>query len=289
MPGVPVQLTASNAAQVLTTGQYAQFATGSSSDTATRHDFLQGALQAAFTKLSAGSLPSPQTLGADLGPLVRQGRLLFWSNHPAEQPLLRTIGLAGAFPHSPGSDLLAVTTQNTANNKIDAYLHRTIDDHVTFDPATGQTNSTVTVTLHNAAPASGLPPVVIDSYPGSGLAPGTNLTWLSLYSPLSLLHASEGTGVLAVSSVPELSVHTYSTHVSVGPGQTVTFTFHLSGRLDAGSTYSLDVRNQPTVNADVISTSVSPTTGWSRVGAGDVLLPAAPAENQSDTSHFRRS
>jgi len=34
----------------------------------------------------------------------------------------------GRFPHASGSDVLAVTTQNAGNNKIDAYLHTGIND-----------------------------------------------------------------------------------------------------------------------------------------------------------------
>jgi len=51
-----------------------------------------------------------------------------------------------------------VTTQNAGANKIDAYLHTSIADHVTFDPSTGAERSILRVTLTNDAPATGYRP-----------------------------------------------------------------------------------------------------------------------------------
>ncbi len=48
------------------------------------------------------------------------------------------MSLDGSFPQVKGDDVPAVTTQNAAPNKIDPYLSRSVDDQVTFDPATGQ-------------------------------------------------------------------------------------------------------------------------------------------------------
>src|ERR1019366_10253775 len=111
------------------------------------------------------------------------GRIAFWSAHPNDARLVQALHLGDAFPKANGGDLLAVTTQNVGANKIDAYLHTSIADHVTFDPNTGAERSVVAVTLTNAAPAAGLPPLVIVTPAVPGLAPGTNETWLSVYSP----------------------------------------------------------------------------------------------------------
>ena len=55
---------------------------------------------------------------------------------------------------------------------------------VEYNPATGHIDATVSLVLHNGAPASGLPDYVIKDNAGTGLAPGTNEMWLSIYSPL---------------------------------------------------------------------------------------------------------
>jgi hypothetical protein len=120
--GLNTRLTPSNAAAVLLRQQYTT-AQANSISTAQRHDFLQAALQAAFGQLTTGSLPDPETLATTLAPMAHQGRLLFWSSHPADQPLLARLGLEGSFPQpGPASDVLAVTVANAANNKIDAFL-----------------------------------------------------------------------------------------------------------------------------------------------------------------------
>ena len=265
---------ASNAAEVLLKGQYATIP--APTQQAARHDYLQDALGVAFQKLTTGSLPGPQTLSATLDPAVRQGRLLFWSLHPSDQPVLRRLGLDGSFPSAQGKDLLALTTQNAANNKLDAYLQRSIDDHVTYDPGNGQVGATVKITLHNEAPSTGLAPDVLGSYPGSGLAPGTNRTWLSLYTPLTLTAANLDGGPLPlpITSTPELGVNAYSVYVNIPAGATVTLLVGLRGQIHAGSSYQLTLHQQPLVLPDKVSVHVTgpnPTgsDSWSPGPAAD--------------------
>ena len=86
--------------------------------------------------------------------------------------MLYRLGLAGAFPAARGHDLLAVTTQNAANNKIDVYLQRSISDAVNYDPTNGAVASKLTITLHNEAPAQGLPSEVMAAIPTVDCLPG---------------------------------------------------------------------------------------------------------------------
>jgi hypothetical protein len=259
------QLTSANAAAILEKGQYATFP--SASLQTVRRAALTQAMQEAFKSLSSGTLPGPRTLADTLSPDVHMGDLLFWSIHPSDQTLLDRTGLAGRFPSPAGGDLLAVVSDNSAANKIDAYLQRTISDQVDYDPATGRVSSTVRITLHNGAPASGLSSEVIGSYAGSGLRPGTNRVWLSVYSPLQLTGASQGSQALAMNSVPELGVHTYSAFVTVAAGATETVTVQLHGQIHTGSTYRLSLYQQPMVLADRFSAQVSSArAGWTAVG-----------------------
>jgi hypothetical protein len=256
------QLGASNAANVLLKGQYAQYPDPSQQDV--RRTFQQEAIRQAFERLSTGSLPSPRSLSSALDPAVRQGRLLLWSFQPADQPLLRRLGLAGAFPARSGGDLLSVVTQNAATNKIDAYLQRSITYQVAYDPGNGGVTSTVTIGLHNEAPATGLSSQVIGSYGGSGLPSGTNQTWLTVYSPLGLTEASEDGQPVRMGAVPELGVMTYSTFVKVSPGGSVTLVLRLSGRINSGKHYQITLHQQPMVLPDRYLVQVSGTRGWSR-------------------------
>jgi hypothetical protein len=284
VPGLAGKLTAANAADVLLRQQYLTTAVS----TTQRHDLLQDALAVGFERLTSGSLPLPKTLGSVLGPEVRQGRLLFWSNHPGEQSLLHRLGLDGSFPTpGPGSDVVAVTVANAANSKIDAYLHEQVTDHVRYDPATGHVSATVAVTLHNAAPSTGLPGYVIGSYQGSGLPPGTSFLWLSLYSPLLLTESSvDGHPIGFSPGIAELGVQAYSTFVTIPAESTSTLTVTLDGSVTPGPDYHLTVRLQPLANPQSVSVSAEPTAGW--VGASPTTWTAGTDEVQRHSWAYKR-
>jgi hypothetical protein len=268
IPGLTDQLTSSNAADVLLRQQYT--VQPQPIPDAQRRDLLQDALRIGFLRLASASLPAPSGMASVLGPQARQGHLLFWSNHPADQPLLRRLRLDGAFPQpGPGSDVLAVTVANAANNKIDAYLHERVTDLVHYHPATGEVTSTVTISLGNAVPTTGLSDYVIGSYAGSGLPPRTNFMWLSVYSPLQLAGASVDQRPIAFSTaMPELGVSAYSTYLAVPAQSTVVLTLSFAGKLRPNPTYDLSLRLQPLVNEPIVSVSVDPSPGWKTTDPG---------------------
>ncbi|MGI8751496.1 MAG: DUF4012 domain-containing protein [Acidimicrobiales bacterium] len=247
VPGLLQPLTEANAADELLKGQYDTFNNGQYAGTTelARHDFLQDALSLSFAKLVHSSLPGPAALSAALDPQVRKGRFLFWSNHPSDQPLLRRLSLDGSFPQVRGGDVLALTTQNAAANKIDPYLSRRLDDRVTVDPATGHVHALLTVTLHNEAPATGLPPDVLGSFPSFHLPNGTNRTWLSIYSPFGLTGATQDGTPINMGSAPEFGVNAYSAYINVPAEGTVSLAINLVGQVQAGHNYTMAVRNQP--------------------------------------------
>ena len=252
-PGLGV-LTASNADDLLERGQYAAFP--SASEQTQRRDVLDGALHAALSRLTGGSLPTPASLASTLGPDVAAGDLLFWSVHRQDQALLDDTGLAGRFPTPKGGDLLAVVTANTGANKIDAYMQRTVTSEVVYERSTGDVTETVTAELHNGAPAQGLSSEVVGSYVGSGLPTGTNWTWVTFYSPLQLTRAALGSAPLHMGAQRELGVVAYSAFVKIPSGQTLTVTVHLRGTVSAGG-YGLSVYSQPMVLPDRITIKVS--------------------------------
>lgn len=256
--GLPFPLTESNAARVLLTEEYTTFESGLTNNIQ-RHDVLQSVLQVAFDTLVSRALPPPRELSAVLAPAAETGRISLWSFHQNEQPFLSELGIDGAFPKVDGGDLLAVTTQNAGNNKIDAYLHTSIVDRVTFDPSTEAERSVVRVKLTNDAPASGLPPEVIDS---STAPPGTNKTWLSVYSPLSLDDVTVDGTPSTMSAARELGVWVYSTYVNIAPGTSATVRVALFGRVATGSTLRVSVRLQPSANPELAQVQVTSAGPW---------------------------
>jgi hypothetical protein len=267
--GYPTPLDSRNAADILLREQYLTF-----DDREGRKDFLEEASRRTFEALTSGDLPGPRRVGEVLGPMVDEGRLLVHSFHPEEQAFFDQVGLDGAFPNGDGGDMVGVTTQNSGHNKGDSFLTREVDYEATVDPDTGRIEATATVTLVNAAPAGGLPDVIIGVNPALGtpdlpaLAPGTNLMYLTLYSP----HALDGADVdgvdLAIESQEELGLNAYSQYVAVPPGATVTVTFDLIGGVDLADGYRLTVAGQATINPDDVSVSVGLDGPWI-FGGGD--------------------
>jgi hypothetical protein len=282
IPGLPVPLTSADAAQELLAQQYIQFDAGATAQDAARHDFLEESLQVAFDKLVQGDLPGPRALAQVLAAPAAQGRIAFWSVHPSEQPLLRRLGIDGSFPKAKGGDLLAVTTQNAGNNKIDAYLHTGINDAVTVDPGTGSVSSQVTVTLKNDATSTGLPPVVIASPGSPGLPLGTNRTWLTIYSPLSLTGLTVDGQPAAAASGREFGIHAYSIYIDVPPGGRSQVFLNMTGQVKFTDAYNLDLRLQPSVNPVTCNVQVAASGDWLVVGTAKSTVgwAAGPSEHQ---------
>ena len=255
-------LTADNAADFLIREQYLTF----QEDEQDRVDFLDEASEATFEALTNGDLPGPRQVADVLGPVVHQGRLIVYSTHDDEQDLMERTGLDGALPPVEG-DFLSLTTQNTGNSKIDVFLERALDYQATWDPTTGLVDATATVELHNEAPASGLPEIVIGSSDQRDLPLGTNLLYLSLYSALPLSDAEMGGQPVAVESLRERDRWVYSRFVEIPPGGRVTLQFHLEGGIPPDQTYRLGYAPQPTVNADHVRLQVRAAEGWVTAGA----------------------
>ena len=121
--------------------------------------------------------------------------------------------------------------------------------------------------LHNEAPASGLPEIVIGSSDQRDLPLGTNLLYLSLYSALPLSDAEMGGQPVAVESLRERDRWVYSRFVEIPPGGRVTLQFHLEGGIPPDQTYRLGYAPQPTVNADHVRLQVRAAAGWVTAGA----------------------
>jgi len=287
VPGFPDTIDSANAADVLLRQQYLLATAGGQSG---RHDLLQQALAIGFKRLTSSTLPSPKVLGQALGPVIRQGRLLFWTADPRPQRLLRRLGLAGSFPAvpAPPADLFALTIANAANNKIDAYLSESVQQNLVYDPATGTLHDDVQVDLHNGAAAS-LPDYVIGSFVGSGLPPATNFGWLSVYSPYTLSSATLGGAPFRFQPpVTELGVHAYSAFVTIPSLTDARLELHFVGSPGAGTSLSAAVRLQPLARPVTERIVVTPAPGWALQRGADPVWTPGPDEVQIHTWRFRK-
>lgn len=253
--GLSMPLTSANAADFLLKQQYVNF-----TDFTNRVDYLENASRATFEQLTNRELPGPRAAADALSPLVKRHRILAYSFHSGDQPLFDRLGLAGGVPALDArTDYLSVTDANGNPNKIDAYLERDVADRVRYDPATGKVSSTVSVTLRNTAPGSGLPDYTISNQ--AGLPFGTNRTYLSVYSSLEAMASRLDGRPVATEPQIEAGRNRYGVFVNVPPGGTAVLEIDLAGSLQPGPSYQLAYLGQPVVNPDQFHVQVTGLDG----------------------------
>jgi hypothetical protein len=258
VPELGRTLTAADTAEFLLLGQYIEFP-----DRAERIDALESVGRATFEQLTAAPrLPGPRRTAEVLGPAVRGGHLALHTFHEGDQDFLGRIGAARRLPKPDGTDFVAVTNSNANANKVDVFLRREIDYRVEFDPVTGDATATLTVSLHNDAPADGLPPIVIEAGPDIEVPPGANRTLLSTYTELDVRSVRvDGRTVR-----PELRIEHDRLRsllsVIVPQGGTTVVEYDLAGRLSPGHIYQLTYFPQALADADELDVVVGPAPGW---------------------------
>jgi hypothetical protein len=268
-------LDADNVADFLLREQYVRFP-----ERDERIDFLDDVSRVAFERLTEVDLPGPRRLGEVLGPTVEAGQIRFWGFDPATHGLLERLGVDGRLDPAPGDDSLLVTVANANPNKIDAYLYRAIDYDVALDPETGDVTAIATVTLRNEAPLD-LSDYVLGNTVGSPDVPyGANRTFLSVYSPLSVVSATIDGAPLTVERQVEYGLNRAGAFVVVPPQGTSVVTFELRGAVDLSEGYRLDLRSPALVHPDRIEVAVrgpdGPIGPLEVVGRADLGGPGSP-------------
>ncbi len=279
VPGVAEPLTADDAAQYLLRDQYLAGGTDEA-----RHDGLTAASRATFDALVSRELPSPAEIGSDLGDAMRGGHLLVTTFDADEEAFFTTLGSTGAFLSGAadagpvndadhGSDWFSVRTSNASGNKIDSFLRREVDYDATVDPASGVVTASATITLHNDAPASGLPDYVIGNI--FGLPRGTNRLYLGFFTADELRSATLDGAELPVESQHEFGGNVYSSLVDLPPGGSATVVLQITGSVrlgrDAEDGYRLGIGHQPLVTDDHLTVHVRSTDPARPIDAAALL------------------
>lgn len=242
IPDIDATVTADDVLAFLLLEQYLD------EDNAARIDALEAVGHAVISRLLTQSLPAPPVLARDLGPLVAERRLLFWTDRAHEQDLLRAVGLVGDVPSlDPGVPAgFSVSINNAGSNKIDAFLEVRVDaklvadsdgrdDRATtevdsdIDPSLGADGLIIEVTLLNTAPDGGLTRSLIGN--PLGLPEGTNRMIATFYGPSELLSATRDGEVLELEQRREFGWFTGSATLELPPASAthIRLTYRLAG------------------------------------------------------------
>lgn len=235
LPDAGLTLDTRNAEELLLRGQYER-------SEQEREALLAEATESTVDQLLRSTLPGPQVIAAELGPAAQGGHLSAWASRPDEQRLLELVGMDAALPLTDGDDGLGVAFDNAAGNKIDSFVQASVTYAAAVDEGTGAVSATVTVTLQNTAPATGLPDYVIGNL--VGMPKGTARTRVTLLTPL-------GYGTATLDGLPtgmnvgnEAEWAALTRVVDVPAGATTTLVVKLQGVVEPGP-YRLVVRPQP--------------------------------------------
>lgn len=219
------RLDAANTVQVLENGIYAKFPDLTGNAVAERKTYLTAAARTIAEHITDHAGDNPHGVLDALRRAVDERRLLVYSARPDEQRPLSGTKLAGLVSDTT-APYAGVVINNAAGSKLDYYLDRS----VTYQRSTcAATTSTVTVRLHNTAPASGLPPyVTIAVGPARGPL-GQNYDLVSLY----VTHGADVTSVRVdgrkafIVQDSERGHPVISLPVKMPPGATRTITYRV--------------------------------------------------------------
>jgi hypothetical protein len=196
------QINAANAVTLTQATSYAKFPDLSGAANEQRKAYLLDVASAASKKI-LDSRGEPTALLRAAGKAAGERRFLVWSADPAVQADLAQTSVSGIIPTTT-APYVGLSIVNDGGNKLDYYLDRSLTWTRTGCGPTRQT--TVTITLTNNAPASGLSPYVtgrsdIRSYP---VKPGDNRLAVSYFATQGALMQSvtvagrPGTGRIGV-------------------------------------------------------------------------------------------
>ena len=154
-----VQLTAENVAKETLVDAYVRYA----DDNAARRLYLKQLARATFQAFRTALAEHPVELMRGLADAARGRHVQVYARDPASQKALLGLGVGGsAAAPAEGNYLMAVGI-NAGGNRLDAFLHRTLDWRVRL-AEDGGAKATATLTLKNQVPRSGLPRYVVGPY-----------------------------------------------------------------------------------------------------------------------------
>ncbi|MCA1726164.1 MAG: DUF4012 domain-containing protein [Actinobacteria bacterium] len=262
VPALETRLDASNVVAFTTNRAYSQI-----EDQERRRQVLGEAAKATFDRFVEGTR-NPVAAVQALTAAVATGHVAFHSTDEVTQAAFMTANVGGGLL-SPAGDFVAVSATNSAGNKLDYYVHRSIRYQVGLNED-GSAASNLRVGLDNRSPDSGQPQYVIGPYPGAS-ARGESVSYLSAYCGADCeLREHTIDGVAAPVGVErEIGHRVFSEFVRIPAGSSTTLGYELavphawlgdglSGR------YRVTIQDQPSaINPTSITVEIHTPPGTS--------------------------
>jgi hypothetical protein len=154
-----VRLTADNVAEETLVRAYVRYAI----DNSARRRFLEQVARATFEAFRLALARNPVELVRGLAHAARGRHVQVYSRDPAGQRALLGLGVAGSAAAPAGGDYLMAVGVNAGGNKLDAFLHRTLDWRVRL-AADGSATATAYLTLRNDVALAGMPRYIVGPY-----------------------------------------------------------------------------------------------------------------------------
>lgn len=164
-----------------------------------RKVYLARVAEAAFRGVTSGQWSALAMAGA-LATATDGGHLQLYSTRAEEQAAFDQLGVTGRLTAAEGHDLLAVTFNNSAGNKMDVHVGHTVSGSIMLEPdADGalQRTADLQVAVENPLPTSGRDIYIIGAHrPNLGFVEaftdraGLNRTWFTIWAPGTTTQAS---------------------------------------------------------------------------------------------------
>jgi len=191
-----------------------------------------------------------------------------YSRDPASQKALMGMGVGGSATAPAGADYLMAVGVNAGGNKLDAYLHRTLDWRVRL-AADGSATATASLTLRNDVAVTGLPRTVVGPY-DARFRKGVNQQIQTLYvaGDYGFTKASLDGRRVSAEAQQDFGGLALTQSVGVPAGDSATLAYRLTRPTAAQRLgedrlrYRVLLRPQATVWPDTAKVAVVAPSGW---------------------------
>jgi hypothetical protein len=259
-----VQLTAKNVAQETLVDAYVRYA----DDNAARRRFLKQLARTTFQAFQKALAENPVQLMHGLADAARGRHVQVYTRDPAGQKALLGLGVGGSAAAPAEGDYLMAVGINAGGNKLDAFLHRTLDWRIRL-AADGSAKATASLTLENEVPRTGLPSYVVGPYDERFTARvNEQIQTLFVDGGYGFTQASVNGRRVGAEAQAELGALALTQAVSVPAGAPTTLRYRLE-RTDAATQvgderlrYRLLLRPQATRWPDTAKVAVAAPDGW---------------------------